>query len=149
MPTLDLDGLELYFERKGEGPPLLFISGTGSDLRNRPNVLDGPVPGHFDARLLALSALDPFGDEPGYAEGRRLQLEARAQHDTWERLPRIACPTLICAGRRDGIATPEAQEKMAARIPGAELRFFEGGHLFLLQDRQAFPAMIAFMQAGS
>ena len=64
----------------------------------------------------------------------------------WDRLPQIACPTLIAAGRYDGVAKPETQEGMAARIPGAKLQFFEGGHMFMLQDRAANPAIIAFLR---
>ena len=79
------------------------------------------------------------------AMGARRQLEARAAHDTWDRLPQIACPVMIAAGRYDGIALPAAQEKMAARIPGAKLQVFEGGHLFIIQDRTAAPAMAAFL----
>ena len=51
----------------------------------------------------------------------------------------------IAAGRYDGIALPETQERMAGRIKGAELQFFEGGHLFMLQDRAALPAIAAFL----
>ena len=267
MPTLRAADIDIYFERKGAGETLLFISGTGGDLRVRPNVLDGPFVEAFDviafdqrglgrtskpdapysmasyaddaARLLdglavesalvvgvsfggmvaqeltlrhparvkrlvlactspggaggasyplhelehltreerarhmipisdrrhdrawqaanakpyqlmvEMASADPFHDEPGHELGRRRQLEARALHDTWDRLPRIACPTLICAGKHDGIALPETQERMAAQIPGAQLRFFEGGHLFMLQDRAALPAMIEFLRAGS
>jgi 3-oxoadipate enol-lactonase len=77
--------------------------------------------------------------------GAHRQLMARAAHDAWDRLGEIACPTLIAAGRYDGIALPETQEKMASRIPGATLRFFDGGHLFMIQDRTATPAMAAFL----
>ena len=35
---------------------------------------------------------------------------------------------------------------MAARIPRASCSFFEGGHLFMIQDRTAYPAMIAFLK---
>ena len=52
---------------------------------------------------------------------------------------------MIAAGRYDGIALPATQEKMAARVPGAKLQFFEGGHLFMIQDRTATPAMAAFL----
>ena len=48
MPIAKLPGLDLYFERTGSGPPLLFISGTGGDLRNKPNVFDGPLARRFD-----------------------------------------------------------------------------------------------------
>ena len=99
------------------------------------------------AQMLALGAQDPFADEPGHAEGARRQLEARAKHDTWERLDQIACPVLIAAGRFDGIARPETQQNLAARIPGAQLQFFDGGHMFMLQDPAAAPAIMAFLEA--
>ena len=264
MPIIHAGDFDIYYERKGSGTPLLFISGSGSDLRNTPNALDGPFPKHFDAaaydqrglgrsakpdraysmadyaddaahlahalgwtsvlvagasfggmvaqedairypqlvtrlvlactspggaggasyplhtlehmtreertrhmipisdtrhdaawakanpqhygQALTLGTADPYADEPGHAMGLRRQIEARAAHDTWDRLPRIACPTLIAAGKYDGIALPATQEKMAARIPGSTLRFFDGGHLFMLQDRAALPAMIEFLQ---
>jgi 3-oxoadipate enol-lactonase len=88
---------------------------------------------------------DPYADEPNHAIGSRRLMEARASHDTWDRLDRIACPVLIAGGRYDGIALPETQERMAARIKGAELRMFQGGHLFLWQDGSAFPAVAEFL----
>jgi 3-oxoadipate enol-lactonase len=263
MPTARANGIDLYFERAGSGPRLLFISGTGGDLRNKPNVFDGPLGKSFDllaydqrglgrsekpdlpytmadyaddaaalmesqgwdtalvvgvsfggmvaqemalrhpgrvkrlvlactspggaggasfpfheiehlkgeararylipisdtrrdeawarahpdqyALFVAMGAADPYADEPGHAMGAHRQLAARAGHDTWDRLPLIACPTLIAAGRYDGIALPATQEKMATRIPGSTLQFFEGGHLFMIQDRTAAPAMAAFL----
>ena len=48
MPFATTGGIDICYERLGSGPRLLFISGTGSDLRIRPNVLDGPFPGDFD-----------------------------------------------------------------------------------------------------
>ncbi|MGH6958141.1 MAG: alpha/beta fold hydrolase, partial [Caulobacteraceae bacterium] len=48
MPMADLGRIELYYERAGAGPPLLFVSGTGADLRNKPNVFDGPLARAFD-----------------------------------------------------------------------------------------------------
>ena len=81
------------------------------------------------------------------ADGYRRQLEARSHHDTYDRLKQIACPVLIAAGKYDGIALPETQPRMAARIKGAELKFFEGGHLFMIQDRAALPAMTEFLKA--
>lgn len=93
-----------------------------------------------------MAAAAPYADEPGHPAGAHRQLEARAGHDTWDRLPQIACPVLIAAGRYDGVALPATQEKLAARIPGAELKWFEGGHMFMIQDRAAYPAMIEFLK---
>jgi pimeloyl-ACP methyl ester carboxylesterase len=77
--------------------------------------------------------------------GEREQLEARRHHDVWDRLPRIACPTLVAAGRYDGIAPLANSEAIASRIPGAELRVYEGGHAFFVQDRAALPDLVAFV----
>lgn len=264
MPVAKIGDLDIYYERAGSGPPLLFISGSGADLRVKPNQMDGPFPKSFDvlsydqrglgqtskpdapytmadyaddaARLMAhvgwasarvigvsfggmvaqefvlrhpekverlvlactspggeggasypfheiehmgreerarhmipindtrrdaawakanpeqyeqfvaFAAADPYGGEPGRAMGYHRQIEARSHHDTYDRLGQIGCPVLIAAGRFDGIALPAAQEKMAARIKGAELRFYDGGHLFMLQDRAAIPAMVGFLK---
>jgi 3-oxoadipate enol-lactonase len=94
----------------------------------------------------ALTAEKAFSDEPGSEIGRRRQLEARAAHDAYDRLGRIAAPTLVCGGRYDGIALAATQERMAARIPGARLRMFEGGHLFVVQDPAAYPAIIDWLK---
>ena len=87
------------------------------------------------------------GDEPRRAEGAALQLDARRRHDTWDRLGRITCPTFVCGGVYDGIAPPANAEHLASAIPGATLEMFDGGHLFLLQDRAAWPAITAFLNA--
>jgi 3-oxoadipate enol-lactonase len=264
MPFITAGDIDIYYERAGAGPRLLFISGSGGDLRMKPNQMDGPFPRAFDilsydqrglgqtskpdvpyamadyaddaARLMdvmgwdgarvigvsfggmvaqefvlrhpkkverlvlactspggaggasfpfheiehmtreerarhmipindtrrdaawqkanpeqyeqfvAFAAADPYADEPGRAMGYRRQLEARSHHDTYERLPQIDCPVLIAAGRYDGIALPAAQHAMQARIRGSQLCFFEGGHLFMLQDRAAMPAMMEFLK---
>ena len=264
MPLVRVGDIEICCERAGQGPRLLYISGTGGDLRLRPGVFEGPLPGRFDvlafdqrgmgrtskpdgdytmasyaddaaglmdavgwdaalvmgvsfggmvaqelalrhpskvrklvlactspggeggasyafheighlsgeararhmipiadtrhdaawaaahpqdfAQMLALGSSDPFADEPGHADGARRQLEARRRHDTWDRLGFIGCPVMIAAGRYDGIALPQTQHNMAQRIAGAEIEFFEGGHMFLLQDPKAPPAIMAFLE---
>ena len=45
---VELNGLRLYAERRGTGDKLLYISGTGADLRNKPNQFDSPFGRHFD-----------------------------------------------------------------------------------------------------
>ena len=68
-----------------------------------------------------------------------------ADHDVWDRLPAITCPTLVAGGRYDGIAPPANSEAIASRVAGAELRFYEGGHLFVLQDPAAMPDILGFL----
>lgn len=87
-------------------------------------------------------ATEPTADA---VRGAELQLQARTGHDVFDRLPRITCPTLIAAGRFDGIAPPANSAAIAARIPGAELRVYDGGHDFFTQDATAVPDLLGFM----
>ena len=89
---------------------------------------------------------DPFAGEAGSEAGATRLFEARARHDAWERLPRIACPVLVCGGRHDAIALPSSQQRLSERIPGARLEMFEGGHLFLWQDGSAFREIVRFLE---
>lgn len=266
MPKIKGNEISIYYEERGAGQPVLFISGTGGDLRAKPNVLDGPLPKHrrviaYDQRglgqtdkpemdytmadyaddaaalldALQLPAVDVIGisfggmvalhlalrhpqrinklvlgctspggelasypfhelpqdltaterllklmpvndsrrtlswqqDNPdvvekmiAYAEqqaiadhdtaefkaGARRQLLARADHNVSAQLGRVTMPTLICAGKYDGIAPADNQYALEQGIPEAELRWYEGGHLFLVQDKQAWPDIIEFLK---
>jgi 3-oxoadipate enol-lactonase len=77
--------------------------------------------------------------------GELEQLGARRDHDVWDRLAAIECPTLVAAGRYDGIAPLANSEAIASRIPGAQLRVYEGGHLFFIQDHSATPDIVGFL----
>jgi pimeloyl-ACP methyl ester carboxylesterase len=79
--------------------------------------------------------------------GERAQLEARRNHDVCDRLTVVACPTLVASGRYDGIAPPSNGAAIAERIPGAELRLYEGGHAFFAQDRRVLPEILDFLAA--
>ena len=79
--------------------------------------------------------------------GEREQLDARRRHDVTDRLGHIACPTLVACGRYDGIAPPANSEAIVGRVPGAELRLYEGGHGFFGQDRTALPEIFDFLSA--
>ena len=85
-------------------------------------------------------------DEPDWETGARRQLEARVGHDTYDRLPDLRLPVYICGGRYDGIAIPANLEALHKQISGALLEFFEGGHLFLMQDPKAFKQITAFLR---
>ena len=99
-------------------------------------------------RLLQEAAANasPFLKEPGGITGMTRQLEARSHHDSYDRLPSICVPSLVCGGKYDGQATPEAVGNLQGQIQGAELRFFEGGHRFLSQDPEAYKAIAGFLQ---
>jgi pimeloyl-ACP methyl ester carboxylesterase len=87
---------------------------------------------------------EPKADEQ--LRGERAQLEARSHHDVCDRLGRITCPTLVASGRYDGIAPVPNGEFIARRIgASAQLRVYEGGHLFFVQDPAALPDLTAFL----
>src|SRR4029079_14607893 len=50
MPFATVADVRLYWERVGDpdGPPVLFVNGTGGDLRARPSPLEGPLAEGFD-----------------------------------------------------------------------------------------------------
>lgn len=262
MPHLHANGINLFYQLSGRGERLLFISGTGGDLRNRPNVFDSPLASEFavlsydqrglgqsdkpeqpytmadyadDAAALLtelgwsavpvmgvsfggmvaqelalrhpdlvshlvlactsaggaggasypLHELESLPDEERLVrhlelsdlrrdaqwraanperweallnmaaagaradrdlDGARRQLQARAGHDTYSRLPQLQMPVLLAGGEFDGIAPPENMTALAAQISQAELRFFAGGHLFLIQDKTAYPYIIQWLR---
>jgi 3-oxoadipate enol-lactonase len=265
MPFSSNTPLRMYYEERGEGRPVLYISGTGADLRVKPNVLDSPITQHlrvltYDQRglgqsdipagpytmaeyaddafellqekgwpkvhvigvsfggmvalnlavrhpqvidRLVLCCTSPGGAAPSYPLhsvatdlsdearvrfmleindsrrdeawqknhpdkvqkaidytlaarknlpsdaqsrlGAQRQLAARADHDVLALLSQIQHTTLICAGRYDGIAPKNNQNLMADAMPQAELAWFEGGHLFMIQDKTAWPTIIEFL----
>ena len=265
MPFLPVRDIDIYYERRGSGPRLLYISGTGGDLRRKPTIFDSPLAARFDilaydqrglgqssrpdipytmadyaddgaalldalgwescgvmgvsfggmvAQELALrhparverlvlactssggaggasyplhtlpplSPLEkarwniPTADtrldaawqaahptdfqalidlamegskigagEPGREIGARRQLEARAGHDTFDRLPTLRMLVYICGGRYDSIAKPANLEALNRQISESRLEFFEGGHGFLMQDARAYAGIVEFL----
>lgn len=94
-------------------------------------------------RELFLAFLSADTGEP--SAGYLKQLEARRHHDAWDRLAAIAAPTMVAAGRYDGIAPLANSEALARSIQDAELATFDGGHAFFAQDPAAWPAIIDFL----
>jgi pimeloyl-ACP methyl ester carboxylesterase len=131
-------------EAKALGPKLL-------DGRFTPEYLAA----HDDARALVEMITAMQGAETGSAgeeadevrRGEQAQLDARSRLDVLDRLGKITCPTLVAGGKYDDIAPPENSEKIAELIPNADLRFYEGGHIFFLQDPQAIPDAMEFLAA--
>jgi len=74
--------------------------------------------------------------QPTEPEGYALQLEAALSHaGTFERLPRIAVPTLVVHGSADRLVDPANAPVLAGRIPGARLVMVDGASHLLFTDR--------------
>jgi len=75
-----------------------------------------------------IEAGKPIDGSPEANRGRALQIAARADHDTWDRLDQITAPTLVFAGARDGQAPEAVGRALASRIAGSEMRVIDGNH---------------------
>ena len=82
------------------------------------------------------------------AAARRAQLQARSGHDVWDRLGVITCPTLVACGSHDGIAPLANGAAIASRVVRAQLRAYDGGHMFIFQDPAAMPELIGFLSGA-
>lgn len=103
------------------------------DTRLDPVALAHPTPA-LQTRLRIIETYNAaYMDEPGAEAGRARQLAARADHDCWDALPRIAHTTLVCGGEYDGQAPREAVTNLASRLPSATLHWYPGGHAFAIE----------------
>jgi pimeloyl-ACP methyl ester carboxylesterase len=75
------------------------------------------------------------------------RMKAAADHDTYDRLPQIKCPTLVIAGADDALIDPENSFIVTNRIEGANMVIFEpAGHCFWLeQPEQTHTAIADFL----
>lgn len=114
------------------------------DTRIDAATLENPTPALMARLELMASYTALYMDEPGALDGRRRQLAARADHDCWDALPRIASQTLVCGGLYDDQAPRAAVTNLAARIPNATLRWYPGGHAFSIECPAFWDDVAAF-----
>lgn len=116
-----------------------------NDLRRNAN-WQNENPARVEEIIRITMAMRPADHQtPEFKAGAQRQLMARSQHDVADLLTDIKIPTLICAGKYDGVAPARNQEVMQELMPSSELAWFEGGHLFLIQDKGAWPKIIEFL----
>lgn len=73
------------------------------------------------------------------------QAESCLQHDAYDLLPQIVCPTLVIGGTEDRIVTAAASEELAARIPGSTLCLYKGlSHGLYEESKDFLPRVAAF-----
>lgn len=115
------------------------------DARVTPERLANPSPA-LKAQIALRRAAEALRDsDPEGARGAALQLEARRHHDAWDGLGRIPHETLVCAGVFDRLASPANARNLASRIPHATLRFYRGGHGFLVECPDFYEDVVAFL----
>ncbi len=72
---------------------------------------------------------------------------ARRDHDTFDRLSQIQIPVLLAGGKFDGVAPMANMQAIADQIKSSETRFYEGGHMFLIQDKRAYSEIIEWLKS--
>jgi pimeloyl-ACP methyl ester carboxylesterase len=82
-------------------------------------------------------------------EAYAAQLRAVARHDTYDRLPEIAAPTLVLHGTDDPLLPVANARILAERIPGAKLVLFEAArHGYMIEKQaDADAAVLDFLSA--
>jgi 3-oxoadipate enol-lactonase len=131
---LQLEGLDPE-ERLRRWLPIL-------DSRNDTSLTPWTIAPGFQ---MMLAPVTPGPPDTTKAMGALRQLQARAGHDVWEQLPFVKSETLVIGGIYDQQASPKNQEMLAQRIPGAQLTFCDGGHIFLWQEPSAWEKIVAFL----
>ena len=104
---------------------------------------------------VALPHYNPTPEHPDVIARTRLKLEVGNEWfrneglraDLFPELPNIACPTLVIGGELDPITPVADSEDIAAAIPNAEVRIFEGaGHgVFRDQPEKAIAVIREFV----
>lgn len=106
-----------------------------------PEFLANPGPAFQDFILSTLQYPAPL-------EGLKRQAEAIRRHDTLDRLPQIAAPTLVIAGEDDPLILAENSRILAERIRGAQLILYPRlRHGFNLEDSERVHAdILSFLE---
>jgi pimeloyl-ACP methyl ester carboxylesterase len=74
------------------------------------------------------------------------QAAAVAAHDAYERLNRMAAPTLVVHGEQDVFVPPANALVLAERIPGAQLRLWpDAGHTYTIDEPRADREVARFL----
>jgi 3-oxoadipate enol-lactonase len=102
------------------------------------NALAPGAPQELVDRIVAYRLASP-PDPAGWAA----QAAAGMFFDAFDRVERIAAPTLVVHGTADGVVDPRNADLLAERIPGARLELFPGtGHLFFWEQPERFVEIV-------
>lgn len=84
----------------------------------------------FSSEFIAAHGDVDWSDGSGFnLEGFIAAARACANHDALARVHRIEQPVLVLAGERDVLTRPELSVRLADRLPNAELRTIDAGHM--------------------
>jgi len=96
----------------------------------------------FEMSFAILKRDEKCGEsDPLRWEGVTRQLDARKEHDTWDKISQLEMDVLVLGSPKDMITPPKLSENMAKRIgKNAEMKLdFDWGHPFMAADVAAPP----------
>lgn len=130
-------------EQKRRRRGLISLSRSGQFRGVTPRLLPQLIhPSRLDGPLAA--EVMEMAERVGKDAFRRQQEAIMHRVDSRPDLARIAVPTLVGVGAEDALTPPHLAAEMAALIPGARLRHFEGsGHLPTMEAPEAVTAALA------
>ena len=133
MANATFRGIDFYYELGGTGPRLLFLNGTGGDLRQKPSLIDGPLSEEFqilahDQRGLGQTGKpDTAYTMAGYADDAAALLD----HVGWDRCHVLGVSFGGMVGQEFAIRHPERVDRLVLACTSSG---GAGGASFPLQD---------------
>jgi pimeloyl-ACP methyl ester carboxylesterase len=120
-----------------------WIASKSDTVARRPRLREAAlnVVARHPSRLPAALAAEQLrgSGKPGFIQG----LEANLNYDFRERLPEIACPTLIVWGEKDRVITARDAQIFAELIPDSRVVTYpDTGHMSMLERPEAFNALL-------
>jgi 3-oxoadipate enol-lactonase len=94
-----------------------------------------PIVRHDQETFVQFRARWLGNDPESFAAINRMLAAQNIEHE----LKKIACPTLVTAGRHDGLRPPSIIEPMSIRIPGGQFLELNSGHFASIQT----PGLVA------
>ncbi len=133
MPSAEINGIQINFERTGSGAAMLFIGGTGWDMRQHPNPLGSILARQFDLVLYDQRGMGQSGKPQGpysmaqYAQDAAQLIDAMG----WTRAHAVGYSFGGMVAQELAIRFPEKTTSLvlAATTPGGQ-----GGSSYPIQD---------------
>src|SRR6478609_5074074 len=139
MPTARLNGIDVYYERRGDGPPVLFLNGSGSTLDGMRVLLDVftdrvDLLAH-DQRGLGRTEIPPG---PYTMADYAADAVALLDHVGWERARVVGISFGGMVAQELSVTVPDRIEKLAllCTSPGGSLASFPLHEMAALDDRE-------------
>ena len=139
MPTVAANGISIYYERSGTGPPLLFCNGSGSTLATSGLLVD-VFAARFDVVAHDQRGLGRTEIPVGAVHDGRLRRRRRSRSSTpsgWDRFRVVGISFGGMVAQELAVTWPERVERLAllCTSPGGA-----GGSSYPLHELEQLPA---------